>query len=1061
MSGEMDEIWELYADDGAQSLDAAEEALLTLQGGTDDPESQIAALFRAVHTFKGNSRVLGLATVEHRAHLTEDLIGLVRDDGVPLDEQIIEVLIYAGDVLRTMLEETADSRADVDPAPSEELIEQLQSEIQRAKASLGQEVDVSETSSDEVDAPIEATEEAEAETVDETVAEAIEDETSLAEDEVAAEQVDSEESLETADEPAADQASDEAPVETKAKSASLDAPRRLADDPTYRDIFNGMVGDTTKALTKIIDAFASDPDESRDKALAQAKNLSYAATQMGLDEWQVELDAFVADFPEGIDAGVEAIAALILKMDELAGNDPNANSDTTRRDEDGGVDESNFLTDLQSLLGRVSEVGMGYRTGNPPSAEDLQGLVDEICDKLEDYGYVRVIAAAKNFANATDAKAYRWNTVRFFEELAAVEVVLPETKDKDILRPSVALHSWAADQIMENLAELTEVLGEFRSGASGDEQYSKLERLLRLVHHAAKHVEIDTASQLAMALLDLFSRVQLTGHAPDPILLHMARGFIDTIELVFDAVEQGEAPNMEAIDRLFEEASNVFFVGSGVITASSIEKRLGLPKSFHRVLSPESVQAAANAMDDGKIFHILRTDLNDHDTIAEAFLAWVSSGQAEMITNVTVFEGDRTLFDFLIATDLDEAGVTEAIHDLDPRGEAIRIEMTLEKTTHHDEEDEEKGESAEYNRMNTQMGLELLETIGEVSASQSMIHHMLEQLVERDMAAELDAALREQGMGEIALSIRAITRKVVEDFHQDLREAAELEYQLTEQMSVLQEESVAMRARPADVLLKPMAAFVESQSRMRGAEVRMSVTGGDVMIDQAMLEVLRGGLRSLLTARLDAEPAPSQFHISARREEDLIVIVLEDDCDYDCEASVKQSLSETLSNEGGNFRTVTLPAGGSRFYLEIPLSMVVLDGMVVRVGDIHYVVPVDAIMRIHQAEESQKISVSADSGQKMIRITEDEIIPIHRLRKSHQNRNAAPGGEEVENNLYVIVRNSDSALAIPVDELLGQQLVLLRPLKGMLSGMRDMTGVALLAGGEVGMVVAINKLNAA
>jgi two-component system chemotaxis sensor kinase CheA len=52
-------------------------------------------------------------------------------------------------------------------------------------------------------------------------------------------------------------------------------------------------------------------------------------------------------------------------------------------------------------------------------------------------------------------------------------------------------------------------------------------------------------------------------------------------------------------------------------------------------------------------------------------------------------------------------------------------------------------------------------------------------------------------------------------------------------------------------------------------------------------------------------------------------------------------------------------------------------------------------------------------------------------------------------------------LAIPVDELLGQQLVLLRPLRGVLSRTRDLTGVALLAGGEVGMVLAVSRLRAA
>ena len=62
---------------------------------------------------------------------------------------------------------------------------------------------------------------------------------------------------------------------------------------------------------------------------------------------------------------------------------------------------------------------------------------------------------------------------------------------------------------------------------------------------------------------------------------------------------------------------------------------------------------------------------------------------------------------------------------------------------------------------------------------------------------------------------------------------------------------------------------------------------------------------------------------------------------------------------------------------------------------------------------------------------------------------------------FVIVRNDNYQMAIPVDELMGQQLVLLRPLRGVMTRIRDLSGVALLAGGEVGMVLAVNRLLAA
>src|SRR6056297_3348700 len=157
MSDDMEEIWDLYVDDGKQALDAMEEALESLLDGAGDPDPHVAALFRAVHTFKGNSRVLGLSVVESRAHLSEDLIGLVRDDGVPLTSEILDTLLLASDTLRSMLEHTAATRTDVEPGPSEHLYEVLNTLIQRLRPDADSEplpdVPVSLKTTDESVAP--------------------------------------------------------------------------------------------------------------------------------------------------------------------------------------------------------------------------------------------------------------------------------------------------------------------------------------------------------------------------------------------------------------------------------------------------------------------------------------------------------------------------------------------------------------------------------------------------------------------------------------------------------------------------------------------------------------------------------------------------------------------------------------------------------------------------------------------------------------------------------------------------------------------------------------------
>jgi two-component system, chemotaxis family, sensor kinase CheA len=135
LSSELDEIWALYADDGGQALDLAEETLLELMNTPGDA-GHIAALFRAIHTFKGNARVLGLANIERCAHSAEDLIGIVRDENVPLTTELHGLLLEAVDYLREMLNVSIARRSDPDLDGAGKLIARIDATIETCRAAM-------------------------------------------------------------------------------------------------------------------------------------------------------------------------------------------------------------------------------------------------------------------------------------------------------------------------------------------------------------------------------------------------------------------------------------------------------------------------------------------------------------------------------------------------------------------------------------------------------------------------------------------------------------------------------------------------------------------------------------------------------------------------------------------------------------------------------------------------------------------------------------------------------------------------------------------------------------
>lgn len=113
-----DEVWSLFAEEGGEALDLMEEALLKLESDPRDA-GEVARLFRAVHTFKGQARMMGLSLIESLAHDAEEVAALVRDEGVCLTPEMVDLLLEVLDRLRQMLDHAVVHRSDVDLSPAQ------------------------------------------------------------------------------------------------------------------------------------------------------------------------------------------------------------------------------------------------------------------------------------------------------------------------------------------------------------------------------------------------------------------------------------------------------------------------------------------------------------------------------------------------------------------------------------------------------------------------------------------------------------------------------------------------------------------------------------------------------------------------------------------------------------------------------------------------------------------------------------------------------------------------------------------------------------------------------
>jgi two-component system chemotaxis sensor kinase CheA len=303
-----------------------------------------------------------------------------------------------------------------------------------------------------------------------------------------------------------------------------------------------------------------------------------------------------------------------------------------------------------------------------------------------------------------------------------------------------------------------------------------------------------------------------------------------------------------------------------------------------------------------------------------------------------------------------------------------------------------------------------------------------------------------------------------------LRDLSQLETQLLGNLAELQQSTAALRARPVATILRPLAAMAATESRRNRREARMTTAGGELALDVALLESLKHILRPLVMARLgQGLEAPQQMHLAVNRSDDQLSVMLEDDGGAAPPDAALTPVRDEIARAGGNLRLVRLPTGGLRVHIVVPMNLVVMEGMVVGVGGTRYVLPVEAIRSILQPDPAAVISVSVQGGQRWLRLGKEEIVMIQPLpTATGQGPGAArrapamPGDTAPEaprhGGIHVVVGRGGRSIAIPVDDLVGQQLVLLRPLRGVMSRLRNVSGVALLSGGEIGMVLSPSTL---
>lgn len=154
---------------------------------------------------------------------------------------------------------------------------------------------------------------------------------------------------------------------------------------------------------------------------------------------------------------------------------------------------------------------------------------------------------------------------------------------------------------------------------------------------------------------------------------------------------------------------------------------------------------------------------------------------------------------------------------------------------------------------------------------------------------------------------------------------------------------------------------------------------------------------------------------------------------------------------GGSIIAKTVAGEGSTFTIQLPLTLAIIQALMVQVGEEKYAIPLGNINGI---EDIPKNEISFVQSKEVINLR-GTVIPILRL---HEILDIEESEEEAESLIVVVIKKGEQQVGLVIDDLLGQQETVIKSLGKHITYNKLFSGATILGDGEVALILDTNTL---